>query len=79
MTLPIQQHNAAWPQTRRPQHRQPGRVRLPVTHPVGGTHSREALQPWHAVVLVTAGLALLIAIEITLAFGLAKLVTGHAY
>jgi len=35
--------------------------------------------PWHAVVLVIAGLALLIAVEITLAFGIAKLVTGHAY
>jgi len=35
--------------------------------------------PWHAVVLVMAGLALLIALEITLAFGIAKLVTGHAY
>ncbi|HEY8775770.1 MAG TPA: hypothetical protein VIM33_04730 [Gaiellaceae bacterium] len=35
--------------------------------------------PWHAVVLIVAGLALLIAVEITLAFGIAKLVTGHAY
>ena len=35
--------------------------------------------PWHAVVLVIVGLALLIAVEITLAFGVAKLVTGHAY
>ena len=35
--------------------------------------------PWHAVVLVVAGLALLIVLEITLAFGVAKLVTGHAY
>jgi hypothetical protein len=35
--------------------------------------------PWHAVVLIVAGLALLIAVEITLAFGVAKLVTGHAY
>ena len=35
--------------------------------------------PWHAVVLVVAGLALLIAVEIMLAFGVAKLVTGHAY
>jgi len=35
--------------------------------------------PWHAVVLVMAGLAVLIALEITLAFGIAKLVTGHAY
>jgi hypothetical protein len=35
--------------------------------------------PWHAVILVVAGLALLIAVEITLAFGIAKLVTGHAY
>jgi hypothetical protein len=35
--------------------------------------------PWHAVVLVVIGLALLIALEITLAFGIAKLVTGHAY
>jgi hypothetical protein len=35
--------------------------------------------PWHAVVLIVAGLALLIALEIALAFGIAKLVTGHAY
>jgi hypothetical protein len=35
--------------------------------------------PWHAVVLIVAGLALLIVVEITLAFGIAKLVTGHAY
>jgi hypothetical protein len=31
------------------------------------------------VVLIVAGLALLIALEIVLAFGIAKLVTGHAY
>jgi hypothetical protein len=35
--------------------------------------------PWHAVLLIVAGLALLIAVEIMLAFGIAKLVTGHAY
>ena len=35
--------------------------------------------PWHAVVLLLACLGLLIAVEITLAFGIAKLVTGHAY
>jgi hypothetical protein len=35
--------------------------------------------PWHAVVLIVAALALLVAVEITLAFGIAKLVTGHAY
>jgi hypothetical protein len=35
--------------------------------------------PWHAVLLLVAGVALLIAVEITLAFGVAKLVTGHAY
>jgi hypothetical protein len=35
--------------------------------------------PWHAVLLIVAGLTLLIAVEITLAFGVAKLVTGHAY
>ena len=35
--------------------------------------------PWHIVVLIIAGLALLTALEITLAFGVAKLVTGHAY
>jgi hypothetical protein len=35
--------------------------------------------PWHAVVLIVAGLALLVVVEITLAFGVAKLVTGHAY
>jgi hypothetical protein len=35
--------------------------------------------PWHAVVLIVAALGLLIALEITLAFAVAKLVTGHAY
>ena len=35
--------------------------------------------PWHAVVLLVVGLALLAAVEITLAFGIAKLVTGHSY
>jgi hypothetical protein len=35
--------------------------------------------PWHAVVLLFAGLAVLILLEITLAFGVAKLITGHAY
>ena len=35
--------------------------------------------PWHAVLVIVAMLALLIAAEITLAFGIAKLVTGHAY
>jgi hypothetical protein len=35
--------------------------------------------PWHAVLLLVVALALLIAVEITLAFGIAKLVTGHAY
>jgi hypothetical protein len=35
--------------------------------------------PWHAVVLIIAGLALLAGLEIALAFGVAKIVTGHAY
>jgi hypothetical protein len=35
--------------------------------------------PWHAVVAIVACLALLTALEIGLAFGVAKLVTGHAY
>lgn len=35
--------------------------------------------PWHLVLLIVACLALLAALEITLAFGVAKLVTGHAY
>jgi hypothetical protein len=35
--------------------------------------------PWHAVVLIVAALALLVAVEITLAFTIATLVTGHAY
>jgi hypothetical protein len=35
--------------------------------------------PWHAVVLIMAALALLVAVETTLAFTIAKLVTGHAY
>ena len=35
--------------------------------------------PWHLVVLVIGGLALLFALETTLVFVIAKLVTGHAY
>ena len=35
--------------------------------------------PWHAVVLVVAGIGLLVALEIAVAFAVAKLVTGHAY
>lgn len=35
--------------------------------------------PWHAVVLIVACLALITAVEIALAFAIAKLVTGHAY
>ena len=35
--------------------------------------------PWHALVLIVACLALLTALEIAVAFGIAKLVTGHAY
>jgi hypothetical protein len=35
--------------------------------------------PWHAVLLLVVALGLLIGLEITLAFGVAKLVTGHAY
>lgn len=35
--------------------------------------------PWHAAVLLVVGLALLISVEITLVFVIAKLVTGHAY
>ena len=35
--------------------------------------------PWHAVVLLVVAIALLAAVEITLAFGIAKLVTGHSY
>ena len=35
--------------------------------------------PWHLAVLIFLGLALLIVLEIALAFGIAKLVTGHAY
>jgi hypothetical protein len=35
--------------------------------------------PWHAVLLIVAGLALLIVVEMTLVLGIAKLVTGHAY
>lgn len=35
--------------------------------------------PWHAVLLIVAALALLAALEIALAFGVAKIVTGHAY
>lgn len=35
--------------------------------------------PWHLVLLIVVGLALLAAVEIALAFGIAKLVTGHAY
>jgi hypothetical protein len=35
--------------------------------------------PWHAVLLIVLGLAVLIGIEIGLAFGVAKIVTGQAY
>lgn len=35
--------------------------------------------PWHAAFLILFALGLLIALEITLAFGIAKAVTGHAY
>jgi hypothetical protein len=35
--------------------------------------------PWHIVVLVIVGLALLFVFETALVFGIAKLVTGHAY
>jgi len=35
--------------------------------------------PWHVAVVIFIGLLLLIALEITLAFGIAKAVTGHAY
>jgi len=35
--------------------------------------------PWHAALLILVGLALFIAVEITLVLGIAKLVTGHAY
>ena len=35
--------------------------------------------PWHMVLLVILGLALLFGLETTLVFGIAKLVTGQAY
>ena len=35
--------------------------------------------PWHFVLLVILGLALLFAVETTLVFEIAKLVTGQAY
>jgi len=35
--------------------------------------------PWHIVLLVILGLALLFAFETVLVFAIAKLVTGHAY
>jgi hypothetical protein len=35
--------------------------------------------PWHVAVVILLALALLIGLEITLAFGIAKAVTGHAY
>jgi len=35
--------------------------------------------PWHIILLVVIGLALLFALETTLVLGIAKLVTGHAY
>jgi hypothetical protein len=35
--------------------------------------------PWHAAFIIFLGLLFLIALEITLAFGIAKAVTGHAY
>jgi len=49
------------------------------THGLAPESEPEEGVPWHAVVLVVAGLALLIAVEITLAFGIAKVVTGRAY
>jgi hypothetical protein len=35
--------------------------------------------PWHAAFVILLALGLLVAVEITLAFGIAKAVTGHAY
>jgi hypothetical protein len=35
--------------------------------------------PWHVAVVIFLGLAVLIVVEIALAFGIAKAVTGHAY
>jgi len=35
--------------------------------------------PWHLVLLVIVGVAVLFGLEIGLVFGIAKLVTGHAY
>jgi hypothetical protein len=35
--------------------------------------------PWHLVVLVILGVALLFAVEMALVLAIAKLVTGHAY
>ena len=35
--------------------------------------------PWHLAFLIFLGLGLLIVLEIALSFGIAKLVTGHAY
>jgi hypothetical protein len=35
--------------------------------------------PWHAAFLLVFALGLLIVLEIGLAFGIAKAVTGHAY
>jgi len=35
--------------------------------------------PWHLVLLVILGVALLFALELTLVFAIAKLLTGHAY
>jgi hypothetical protein len=35
--------------------------------------------PWHFVLLIVLGLVLLFAVEMTLVFGIAKLVTGRAY
>jgi hypothetical protein len=40
--------------------------------------SREGI-PWHAVLLILVGLAILIGLEITLVLGLAKAFTGRAY
>ena len=35
--------------------------------------------PWHFALLAIVALAMLFAFETTLVFGIAKLVTGHAY
>ena len=53
----------------------------PRIEPLGKGETAPSPQsvPWGTIALIVTGLALLIAVEIALAFSVAKAVTGHAY